>query len=55
MVTLLYLAKLLVYFLWKKKIDPDDNSIPILTAIGDLIGTLFLAIIFFSFSQPATE
>ncbi|KAK9758949.1 Divalent cation transporter [Popillia japonica] len=47
---LLYTAHLLVHTMWKFKIDPDNGSIPYLTALGDLSGTclLFLA---FSFLQ----
>lgn len=42
---LLYIAQLLINWLWTKKLDPDTSTIPYLTALGDLIGTglLFLA------------
>lgn len=44
MITLLHCARSLVYWMWDKKINPDDCSIPVLTAFGDLIGTSLLAI-----------
>ena len=47
MTTLLYLAKSLVYFLWKHEFDPDNWAIPLLTAIGDLLGTGLLSIAFY--------
>lgn len=37
MTALLYLTKILVYFLWKQKFDPDNWAIPLLTAIGNLL------------------
>jgi cation transporter-like permease len=44
MITLLHCARSLVYWMWDKKINPDNCSIPVLTAFGDLIGTSLLAI-----------
>ncbi|XP_053325428.1 solute carrier family 41 member 3 isoform X2 [Spea bombifrons] len=44
--TLLYLADLIVRFMWRKGLDPDNFSIPYLTALGDLLGTGFLALCF---------
>lgn len=43
---LLYLADLIVRFMWRKELDPDNFSIPYLTALGDLLGTGFLAVCF---------
>lgn len=43
---LLYLARILVYALWKHKIDPDNAAIPFLTGSGDFLGTGFLTIAF---------
>lgn len=43
---LLYLAYNLVFLLWKKEIDPDNSSIPILTAFGDFLGSAFLLFAF---------
>ncbi|XP_074405882.1 solute carrier family 41 member 3 isoform X3 [Zonotrichia albicollis] len=43
---LLYVADLLVRLMWRKALDPDNFSIPYLTALGDLLGTGFLAICF---------
>jgi solute carrier family 41 len=43
---LLYVGQVLVLWLWRRKIDPDNSAIPFLTALGDLLGTGFLAIAF---------
>ncbi|XP_060766634.1 solute carrier family 41 member 1-like [Neoarius graeffei] len=46
-VILLYLADLMVYWMWKRGMDPDTCSIPYLTTFGDLLGTGFLALCFY--------
>ncbi|CAK1595506.1 unnamed protein product [Parnassius mnemosyne] len=43
---LLYLAYMLIHFMWKKKKDPDNAAIPYLTALGDLLGSVFLGLAF---------
>ncbi|KAJ7316920.1 hypothetical protein JRQ81_003082 [Phrynocephalus forsythii] len=43
---LLYVADILVRLMWRKGLDPDNFSIPYLTALGDLLGTGFLALCF---------
>ncbi|XP_066527665.1 solute carrier family 41 member 1 isoform X2 [Hoplias malabaricus] len=43
---LLYTADLIVRLMWRKSLDPDNFSIPYLTAMGDLLGTGFLALCF---------
>ncbi|CAK1546826.1 unnamed protein product [Leptosia nina] len=43
---LLYLAYILIHFMWKKKKDPDNAAIPYLTALGDLLGSVFLGLAF---------
>ncbi|KAL1492899.1 hypothetical protein ABEB36_011070 [Hypothenemus hampei] len=43
---LLYIAQLLTLSMWKSGVDPDNSAIPYLTALGDLIGTMFLGIAF---------
>lgn len=43
---LLYVASLMVQWLWRRGLDPDNVSIPYLTALGDLLGTAFLALSF---------
>ncbi|XP_064605028.1 solute carrier family 41 member 1-like [Liolophura sinensis] len=43
---LLYVANWIVHYIWKKGDDPDNSAIPYLTALGDLLGTGFLAIVF---------
>lgn len=45
-VLLLYLADLMVRWMWRRGIDPDNFSIPYLTALGDLLGTGLLALCF---------
>ena len=44
---LLAIADWLVHLLWKQKKDPDNFSIPYLTAVGDLLGTSLLAVGFY--------
>lgn len=36
----------MVHYIWKHGDDPDNVAIPYLTAIGDLLGTAFLALAF---------
>uniref|UniRef100_A0AAZ1X518 Solute carrier family 41 member n=1 Tax=Oreochromis aureus TaxID=47969 RepID=A0AAZ1X518_OREAU len=43
---LLYVTSLMVRWLWRRGLDPDNFSIPYLTALGDLLGTGFLALSF---------
>ncbi|XP_073958966.1 solute carrier family 41 member 1-like [Choristoneura fumiferana] len=43
---LLYLAYILIHFMWTKKKDPDNAAIPYLTALGDLLGSVFLGLAF---------
>ncbi|XP_013880959.1 solute carrier family 41 member 1 isoform X1 [Austrofundulus limnaeus] len=43
---LLYVADLIVRLMWRRSLDPDNFSIPYLTALGDLLGTSFLALCF---------
>uniref|UniRef100_A0A3P8Y840 Solute carrier family 41 member n=1 Tax=Esox lucius TaxID=8010 RepID=A0A3P8Y840_ESOLU len=45
-VILLYMAELMVCWMWRRGLDPDNYSIPYLTALGDLLGTGFLALSF---------
>nr|CAH7745684.1 unnamed protein product [Callosobruchus chinensis] len=44
--TLLYVAFIMIHWMWKRKIDPDNSAIPYLTSIGDLLGISLLAIAF---------
>ncbi|KAK9711630.1 hypothetical protein K7432_007690 [Basidiobolus ranarum] len=39
---MLLLTKWLSYYLWNRQLDPDNYIMPIVTAVGDLIGTLML-------------
>ncbi|XP_076155793.1 solute carrier family 41 member 2 [Alosa pseudoharengus] len=43
---LLCIANWMVHCLWRIRRDPDTCSIPYLTALGDLLGTAFLALTF---------
>jgi len=43
---LLYIARILIHWMWTREIDPDNSAIPYLTALGDLLGTALLAIAF---------
>uniref|UniRef100_A0AAQ4RG27 Solute carrier family 41 member n=1 Tax=Gasterosteus aculeatus aculeatus TaxID=481459 RepID=A0AAQ4RG27_GASAC len=47
---LLYFADLIIRAMWRRSLDPDNFSIPYLTALGDLLGTGFLALCFRSVS-----
>uniref|UniRef100_A0A096M5J2 Solute carrier family 41 member n=1 Tax=Poecilia formosa TaxID=48698 RepID=A0A096M5J2_POEFO len=53
-VILLYSSVLMVRWLWRRSLDPDNYSIPYLTALGDLLGTAFLALTFRLFSSEGT-
>jgi len=52
---LLYLCQVLVYWMWSKGTDPDNAAIPYLTAIGDLLGTAFLALSFMVLSYSKDD
>jgi len=43
---LLYIGHVMIFWMWARSIDPDNSAIPYLTALGDLLGTAFLAIAF---------
>ncbi|XP_052285673.1 solute carrier family 41 member 1-like [Dreissena polymorpha] len=43
---LLYIANWMVHYIWRVGDDPDNVAIPYLTALGDLLGTGFLALAF---------
>ncbi|KAL1455378.1 hypothetical protein WDU94_009477 [Cyamophila willieti] len=45
---LLYLAPIFTHIAWLKKINPDNAIIPVLTALGDLLGIMCLACVFWS-------
>jgi len=36
----------MVFSMWSRGTDPDNSAIPYLTALGDLLGTGFLALAF---------
>lgn len=43
---LLYSARCMIYWMWSRRIDPDNAAIPYLTALGDLLGIALLAFSF---------
>ncbi|XP_046682802.1 solute carrier family 41 member 3 isoform X1 [Homalodisca vitripennis] len=43
---LLYIAYILTHSFWTHKINPDNSTIPYLTAIGDLLGIILLGLTF---------
>lgn len=45
-VVLLWVCQWMVAFMWSRGVDPDNAAIPYLTALGDLLGTMFLFIVF---------
>lgn len=44
--TLLFLAYILTHWFWSQGINPDNSTIPYLTAIGDLLGIILLGLAF---------
>ncbi|CAG2054449.1 unnamed protein product, partial [Timema podura] len=42
--TLLYIAYIMIHWMWKRNVDPDNSAIPYLTSLGDLLGISLLAI-----------
>ena len=45
---LMYMSQWMVSFIWRLGGDPDNVAIPYLTALGDLLGTLFLVAAFWA-------
>jgi hypothetical protein len=43
---LLYVAYILTYYFWSRNVDPDNSTIPYLTALGDLLGVIILGLTF---------
>lgn len=43
---LLYIAQVMILWMWKDGVDPDNSAIPYLTAMGDLLGTFLLGVAF---------
>nr|CAD7398042.1 unnamed protein product [Timema cristinae] len=52
---LLYIGHILVHFMWKLKIDPDNAVIPYLTSIGDLAGSGILVMGFIFLTRIGYE
>ena len=44
---MLILARFLVNIFWNRGMDPDTCAIPLLTSLGDLLGTVFLLSVFY--------
>ncbi|KAK6058619.1 cyclin domain protein [Cooperia oncophora] len=45
-VILLYICQYMVALMWTWRINPDNSAIPYLTALGDVLGTLLLFLLF---------
>jgi solute carrier family 41 len=43
---LLYIANIMIHWMWLRRMDPDNSAIPYLTALGDLLGISLLAMAF---------
>jgi solute carrier family 41 len=43
---LLYVAYVITYYFWSRNVDPDNSTIPYLTALGDFLGVMLLGITF---------
>lgn len=54
-ILLLYAAHIIIHAMWRHKIDPDNSAIPYLTALGDLTGTMFLALAFWFLTEINQE
>ncbi|RCN43469.1 hypothetical protein ANCCAN_10531, partial [Ancylostoma caninum] len=48
---LVYIAQVIVYWMYYFRIDPDMHAIPMVTAIGDLVGTALLVSLFYLCAQ----
>lgn len=56
--SLLYIAHVIIHAMWRWKIDPDNSAIPYLTALGDLFGSCLLLLAFITMKavgQPYAE
>ncbi|XP_065350312.1 solute carrier family 41 member 1-like [Cloeon dipterum] len=42
----IYCTSVLTHFFWSREKDPDNNTIPYMTAIGDFLGILFMGLVF---------
>ncbi|TKR87927.1 hypothetical protein L596_012253 [Steinernema carpocapsae] len=54
-VILMYFTQFLVHALWRFRADPDHSSIPLITAIGDLLGIVLLLALFATLMQLNSE
>ncbi|CAG0891016.1 unnamed protein product [Cyprideis torosa] len=48
---LLYIGHVMIFIMWRWKIDPDNSAIPYITALGDFFGTGLLAVTFYLLSR----
>ena len=46
MVILLYVAHVIVFWVWKHGINPDNSAIPFTSALADVLGNVAMAIAF---------
>ncbi|PAV72933.1 hypothetical protein WR25_09788 [Diploscapter pachys] len=54
-VIILFVCQYIVSLMWQWHIDPDNAAIPYLTALGDLLGTLLLFIVFLVLDRYDTK
>ena len=52
---ILFVCQYIVSLMWQWHIDPDNAAIPYLTALGDLLGTLLLFIVFLILDRYDTK
>ncbi|CAD5226190.1 unnamed protein product [Bursaphelenchus xylophilus] len=52
---LLYICQLSCRVMWRFKVNPDNNAIPLLTSLGDLIGTSLLFAMFIILNSISSE
>uniref|UniRef100_A0A0A9YJ14 Solute carrier family 41 member 2 n=1 Tax=Lygus hesperus TaxID=30085 RepID=A0A0A9YJ14_LYGHE len=43
---LLYIAYIITHWAWKRGVNPDNTTIPYLTALGDLLGIVLLGLVY---------
>ncbi|KAI6175263.1 hypothetical protein M3Y97_00669300 [Aphelenchoides bicaudatus] len=52
---LLYICQFVCRVMWRCKVNPDNNAIPLLTSLGDLLGTSLLTIMFIVLTSISTD
>lgn len=52
-ISMLRVSPLIVDYCWSRRLDPDTFAMPVLTAIGDLLGTVSLLFLFLTFTMES--